>query len=52
MYDFFEDDEYFYLVLDFCEGKELFDMIVKLDGYAEKDAREVVRRLADALVGA
>ena len=49
MYDFFEDDEYFYLVLDFCEGKELFDMIVKLDGYAEKDAREVVRRLADAL---
>ena len=52
MYDFFEDDEYFYLVLDFCEGKELFDMIVKLDGYAEKDAREVVRRLADALVSA
>lgn len=27
LYEFLEDDEHYYLITEFCEGKELFDVI-------------------------
>lgn len=40
--DFFEEEKFFYVVLEFLEGGELFDRIVKKNFYNEKEARDVV----------
>lgn len=41
-FDFFEEPKYFYVVLEFVEGGELFDRIVTKTFYNEKEARDVV----------
>eukprot|EP00603_Paraphysomonas_imperforata_P004753 CAMPEP_0114416768 /NCGR_PEP_ID=MMETSP0103-20121206/2605_1 /TAXON_ID=37642 ORGANISM="Paraphysomonas imperforata, Strain PA2" /NCGR_SAMPLE_ID=MMETSP0103 /ASSEMBLY_ACC=CAM_ASM_000201 /LENGTH=428 /DNA_ID=CAMNT_0001585013 /DNA_START=53 /DNA_END=1339 /DNA_ORIENTATION=- len=41
--DFFEEDKFFYVVLEFLEGGELFDRIVKKNFYNEKEARDLVK---------
>lgn len=48
-FDFFEEERYYYLVLEFMEGGELFDRIVKKTVYNEKEARDVVKILVDAI---
>ena len=40
--DFFEEENFFYVVLEFLEGGELFDRIVEKNCYNEKEARDVV----------
>jgi calcium/calmodulin-dependent protein kinase I len=40
---------YFYVVLEFMSGGELFDRIVKKEFYSEADAQKVVRTLADCI---
>jgi len=41
-YDFFEEDKVFYVILECLEGGELFDRIVKKTYYNEKEARDLV----------
>jgi calcium/calmodulin-dependent protein kinase I len=41
--DFFEEEKFFYVVLEFLPGGELFERIVKKSFYNEKEARDVVR---------
>ena len=38
----YEDDEFFYLIMDLLRGGELFDEIVKRQKYIENDAAEVM----------
>lgn len=40
--DFFEEEKYFYIVLEYLDGGELFDRIVKKTFYNEKEARDLV----------
>jgi len=40
--DFFEEDKYFYIILEYLDGGELFDRIVKKTFYNEKEARDLV----------
>mmetsp|Transcript_55482 Transcript_55482/g.154651 ORF Transcript_55482/g.154651 Transcript_55482/m.154651 type:complete len:367 (-) Transcript_55482:189-1289(-) len=40
--DFFEEDKFFYVVLEYLDGGELFDRIVKKTFYNEKEARDLV----------
>jgi serine/threonine protein kinase len=49
VYDFLEDTDHFYLILERLEGGELFDRIVKRQSYTEKDARDVIRIVLNAL---
>lgn len=49
LFDFFEEEKFYYLVLEYMDGGELFDRIVKKTSYNEKEARDVVRILVDAL---
>jgi serine/threonine protein kinase len=42
LYEFFEEPKSFYVVLEFLEGGELFDRIVKKVFYNEKEARDLV----------
>jgi len=39
MYDFYEEEEFYYLVMEVMEGGELFDRIVQKSYYNEKEAR-------------
>ena len=49
MYQFYDTDKYLKMVLDICTGGELFDAIVSEEYYAERDAADVVRQVAEAL---
>lgn len=45
MYEFFEDVEHFYIIMEHCTGGDLFDRIVAKTFYEEKDAREVIKTI-------
>ena len=47
--DFFEEENTFYVVLEYLAGGELFDRIVKKTVYNEAEARDLVRTLLIAI---
>jgi serine/threonine protein kinase len=47
--DTFEDEKHFYLVMELCEGGDLFSKIVAEGKYSERRAARCCRQLADAL---
>ncbi|TMW60911.1 hypothetical protein Poli38472_000953 [Pythium oligandrum] len=47
--EFFAEPEHYYLVTEFVSGGELFDRIVEKTFYSEKEARDLVRILLDAI---
>lgn len=49
LYEVFEDDDEFYLVMELVEGKELFDKIVERGQYSEKDAANIIHQVVSAL---
>lgn len=49
--DFFDDSSYYMIVLELCEGGELFYRIINKKRYTEKDASKLVREMLE-VVGA
>jgi len=49
LYEVYEDDEFFWLVLELVEGLELFDKIVDRGNYSEKDAANIVKQIVEAV---
>jgi calcium/calmodulin-dependent protein kinase I len=49
IYDFFEEEHFFFLIEEFVEGGELFDRIAKKTVYNEYEARELVLVLLTAV---
>lgn len=49
MYDFFEDKKNVYLVLEICEGGELFDRIVDNKYFEEEQGRGIFRQIIKAI---
>lgn len=47
--DFFESDKYFYLVMEHMEGGDVFERVMKLKRYTEKDARDLAKSLLEAV---
>lgn len=47
--DFFTDDQYYYVLLEYLDGGELFDRIVKKTYYSEKEARDLVFTVLKAI---
>lgn len=47
--DFYEEDDYFYLVMEYMAGGDVFDRIVKMTTYTEKDARDLTLVLLKAV---
>ena len=48
-YDIYEDEKYIYIVMELLQGGELFDQILKKEKFSEKEARDVVAPIFDAL---
>uniref|UniRef100_A0AAV1U1P8 Protein kinase domain-containing protein n=1 Tax=Peronospora matthiolae TaxID=2874970 RepID=A0AAV1U1P8_9STRA len=49
LHDFFVEDTFYYLVTEFMEGGELFDRIVEKSYYNEREARDLVKLLLEAI---
>jgi len=47
--DFFTDEKHYYVVLEYLDGGELFDRIVKKTYYSEKEARDLVFTVLKAI---
>ncbi|KAL7580832.1 hypothetical protein ACA910_001106 [Epithemia clementina (nom. ined.)] len=47
--DFFEDDDNFYLVMERMDGGDVFDRIIDMNKYTEKDARDLAKFLLEAV---
>lgn len=47
--DFYEEADAFYLVMEYMSGGDVFDQVVKLAHYTEKDARDLVAVLLKAV---
>jgi len=47
--DFFEEEQHYYVVLEYLDGGELFDRIVKKTYYSEKEARDLVFTILKAI---
>jgi serine/threonine protein kinase len=45
----FETDEHYYLLMELIRGGELFDKIVELQQYSERDASRLIRQIVSAL---
>ncbi|OQR83323.1 calcium/calmodulin-dependent protein kinase [Achlya hypogyna] len=49
LHDFFSEPDYYYLVTELMEGGELFDRIVEKSYYTEREARDLVKLLLEAI---
>lgn len=49
IHDFFEEKDYFFLVMELMNGGDVFDRIVKRTHYTEKDARDLAKCLLGAV---
>lgn len=47
--DFYEEPDYFFLVMELMTGGDVFDRIVERTQYTEKDARDLVKSLLEAV---
>ena len=43
VYEYYQDDDYFYIVSELCTGGELFDRIISKKRFSEKDAAIVMQ---------
>jgi len=49
LFEVYEDDDSFYLVMELVKGKELFDKIVERGMYSESDAANIVSQVVSAV---
>jgi len=45
LYETYEDNKNVYLVMELCEGGELFDRIIDKGHFTEKEARDVFTQI-------
>lgn len=47
--DMYEDEDYYYLILDLVSGGEMFDHLINFGAYSEADAARLMYEIASAL---
>lgn len=48
-YETYRDAVYFHIVMEYCEGGELFDMLERLKKFPELDAAKIIKQILSAL---
>lgn len=49
LYEFFEDDDNFYIIQEFCSGGQLFEAILKKKTFTENEAAEIMTQVLSAI---
>lgn len=49
VYEFYQDEQAFYIVTDLCSGGELFEQIIKEKNFNERKAAELMRQMLSAM---
>lgn len=49
VYEFFEDDSAFYLVMEYCSGGELFEEMTNGNNFTEQAAAQIMQQLLSAV---
>jgi len=49
LFETFEDSKFVYLVMELCEGGELFDKIIEKGSFTESQARNYFRQMISAV---
>lgn len=49
IYEFFEDSDNFYIILEFCKGGDLFDKIVEMQQFSENQAAWIMYQILSGL---
>ncbi|ETW06246.1 CAMK/CAMK1 protein kinase, variant 1 [Aphanomyces invadans] len=49
LHDFFSEPDWYYLVTEYMDGGELFDRIVDKSYYSEREARDLIKLLLEAI---
>jgi serine/threonine protein kinase len=47
--DFYEDEEYYYIIMELMTGGDVFDRIVSMKHYSEADARDLLKILLESV---
>ena len=50
LHDIYEDEKYFFLIMELLTGGELFDQILTKEKFNESEARDIVAPIFDALI--
>lgn len=49
LYEFFDDDENFYIVTEYCSGGQLFEALMKRKTFSENETANIMRQLLSAI---
>ena len=49
IFEFYQDERYFYIVTELCSGGELFDKIIEERHFSEKRAAEIMQQILSAV---
>lgn len=49
IFEFYDDDNYFYIISELCEGGELFDRISEKGIFTEQEAANIVKQILSAI---
>ena len=49
IYEFFESNNYFHIVMEMCQGKRLFNKIIDLGGVSERRTADILYQIVSAL---
>jgi serine/threonine protein kinase len=49
LHEVYETDEHYYIIMELIKGGELFDKIVQLQSYSERDASRLIHQIVSAL---
>jgi calcium-dependent protein kinase len=48
-YETYKDNKYYHIVMEFCDGGELFDRLIELGRFSEKDAALIIKQILSAI---
>lgn len=50
LYEFYQDQKNYYIIIELCTGGELFDKIIEQGSFSEREASYVMKQLLSAVL--